>query len=225
MVNFLALLGWSLDDRTEFFTVEELIKQFSIEHISKSSAVFDMDKLKWMNGTYIRALDLDVLTDCLMPFLDRGLPPTSVERPLDKNYVRQIVPLIRERITTLEEAVSACEFFFVDNNFVYDIKMLLGRNLTKEKASQGLTSTLIVLTNVVEYKSELLEDELRALADALEVKVSDFFGLLRVALTGRTVSPPLFQVMEVLGRERCIRRIVAASHYVGESISLDKEGK
>ena len=144
MVNFLALLGWSLDDRTELFTGEELIHHFSIERISKTSAIFNLDKLKWMNGAYLRKLNTDELTVQLMPFLDRDLPP-SVKRPLSREYVKRIVPLIQERLMTLGEAVGTktplCGFFFVDE-LVYDASLLLGKKLAKEEAVRGLEAAL-----------------------------------------------------------------------------------
>jgi glutamyl-tRNA synthetase len=211
MMNFLALLGWSLDDHTELFSKEELIRQFSIERISKTSAIFNLDKLKWMNGVYIRKLSTDELTELLMPFLDRDLPQ-SVKRPLSREYVKQIVPLIQERLTTLEEAVGTktplCDFFFVDE-VVYNADLLLGKKLTKEDAVRGLEAALERL-QAPTFDAPSLEDTLRPLATELGLKTGDFFGLLRVAVTGRTATPPLFQTMASLGKERCLKRIEAA---------------
>jgi glutamyl-tRNA synthetase len=208
MINFLTLLGWSLDDRTELFTKEELIQNFSIERISKTSAIFNLDKLKWMNGVYIRKLTTEELADQLLPFLDRGLPP-SVKRPISGEYVNQIVPLIRERFTTLEEAAGLCMFFFADE-LVYNTDLLLGKKLTMEDAVKGLEAALERL-QALPFDARSLEDALRTLADRLGLKAGDFFSLLRVAVTGRTAAPPLFQTMEALGRERCLKRIKAAS--------------
>ena len=207
MMNFLALLGWSLDDRTELFTKEELIRHFSIERISKTSAIFNLDKLKWMNGVYIRNLSADELTDRLLPFLERDLPQ-SVKRPLSREYMEQIVPLIRERFTTLEEVAELCMFFFVDD-LVYNADLLLGKKLTKEDAVRGLEAALERLQDLT-FNAPSLEDALRPLATELGLKAGDFFGLLRVAVTGRTATPPLFQTMESLGKDRCLKRIETA---------------
>ena len=207
MMNFLALLGWSLDDRTELFTKEELIHHFSIERISKTSAIFNLDKLKWMNGVYIRKLSIDELTDQLMPFLDRDLPQ-SVKRPLSREHVKPIVPLIQERLITLEEAAELCMFFFVDD-LVYNADLLLGKKLTRENAVRGLEAALKRL-QAPTFDAPSLEDALRTLATELELKAGDFFGLLRVATTGRTAAPPLFQTMASLGKDRCLKRIEAA---------------
>jgi glutamyl-tRNA synthetase len=236
MMNFLALLGWSLDDHTEMFTVEELIRNFSIERIGKTSAIFNIDKLKWMNGVYIRDRNLlsdDELTDRLLPFLERDLPK-EVNRPISREYVKQIVPLIRDRLTTLGEAAQLCDFFFdklsktitpppakivlstsapnvviAKAELNYDTKDLLGKKLTKEDALRGLAAALEQL-QALTFDAQPLEDALRALATELGLKAGDFFGLLRVAVTGRTATPPLFQTMISLGKERCIERLEAA---------------
>jgi glutamyl-tRNA synthetase len=235
MMNFLALLGWSLDDHTELFTKEELIRHFSIERISKTSAIFNLDKLKWMNGVYIRKLSTDELTELLMPFLDRDLPQ-SVERPPSREYVKQIIPLIRERLTTLGEAETLCRFFFLEpvpqtislkdkgiesaeavpsptvtltSELVYDTTWLLGKKLTREDAIRGLEAAAARL-QALTFDAPSLEDTLRPLATELGLKTGDFFGLLRVATTGRTATPPLFQTMASLGKERCLKRIEAA---------------
>jgi glutamyl-tRNA synthetase len=208
MMNFLALLGWSLDDRTELFTKEELIQNFSIERISKTSAIFNLDKLKWMSGVYIRQLSTDELTDKLMPFLNRDLPQ-SVKRPLSREYVKQIVPLIQERLTTLGDAAELCGFFFIDE-LIYNSDLLLGKKLTKEDAVKGLEAASKRLQALPNFDAQSIEGVLRPLATELGLKTGDFFGVLRVATTGRTAAPPLFQTMAVLGKERCLRRIETA---------------
>jgi len=207
MMNFLALLGWSLDDRTELFTKEELVQNFSIERISKTSAVFNLDKLKWMSGVYIRKLTPEELTDQLLPFLERDLPQ-SVKRPISREYMKQIAPLMQERLMTFGEAAALCDFFFVEQP-VYRVELLLGKKLTKEDAVRGLEAALKRL-QAPTFDAPSLEETLRNLATELGLKTGDFFGLLRVAVTGRTAAPPLFQTMASLGRERCLKRIEAA---------------
>jgi glutamyl-tRNA synthetase len=228
MMNFLALLGWSLDDRTELFTKEELIQNFSIERISKTSAIFNLDKLKWMNGVYLRKLSIDELTEQLLPFLERDLPP-SVKRPISREYVKQLAPLIQERLTTLGEAAELSKFFFLKPEpqiispsgipsavafgtpdvLVYDTNLLLGKKLTKDDAVRGLEAALGRL-QALPFDAHSLEAGLRALASELGLKTSDFFSLLRVATTGRTAAPPLFQTMAALGKDRCLKRIETA---------------
>lgn len=207
MINFLALLGWSLDDRTELFTKEELIRHFSIERISKTAAIFNLDKLRWMNGVYIRKLSADELTDQLIPFLERDLP-NEINRPISREYVKQIAPLIQERLTTLGEAAKICDFFFIDE-LTYETSLLLGKKLNKEEAVRGLEAAWKRLQDLP-FDHQSIEETLRSLATELGLKTGDFFGLLRVATTGRTAAPPLFQTMLVLGKERCLKRIEAA---------------
>jgi len=207
MTNFLALLGWALDDRTELFSRDELIHHFSIERISKTSAIFNMDKLKWMSGVYVRKLSIDELTDLVVPFLERDLPP-SVKRPLSREFVKRIAPLIQERLMTLGEAAALCDFFFIEQP-VYKVELLLGKKLTKGDADRGLEVALERL-QALTFDAPLLEDTLRQLATEIGFKTGDFFSLLRVAITGRTAAPPLFQTMASLGKEKCLKRVEAA---------------
>jgi len=203
MVNFLALLGWSLDDKTELMSREDLVRNFSIERIAKTGAIFSQEKLAWMNGVYIRQLSVGDLVEQLMPFLERGLPK-EVERPLSRDYVCQIVPLIQERMRTLKEGVDFAEFFFVDE-MDYDTD-LLGKGLAKEVAMAALEAARGRL-EVTHFDALSLEGVLRPLAAELGLKTEQLFVLLRVATTGRSAAPPLFETLAVLGKERCLKRI------------------
>lgn len=205
IINFLALLGWALDDRTELFSREELIKQFSLDRISKTAAIFNQEKLNWMNGVYIRQLTPADLAERAMPVLEKELPP-SVKRPLDKKYLLKLIPLVQERARTLKEVPELAEFFYIDN-LVYDSKLLLGKHLTSEQARSYLDISVKKLTALPDFEPATLENLLRPLSEELGVKTGDFFGLLRTATTGRTAAPPLFQTMSVLGKERCLKRI------------------
>jgi len=208
MVNFLALLGWSLDDRTEVISREELIRSFSIERVGKTGAIFSLEKLGWMNGVYLRQLSIDELVEQAMPFLEAGLP-RRVKRPISRDYVRQIAPLIQERMRTLKEGAELADFFFLDE-LDYDADLLLERGMTRETAAKALAAGRERLEVLPTFDASSLEGILRPLAAELGLKTGQFFGLLRVATTGRTAAPPLFETMAVLGRERCLRRIDAA---------------
>ncbi len=208
MLNFLALLGWSLDETSELFKLEGLVEQFSLERISRTAAIFNRDKLDWMNGVYIRSLAVDDLTGRLLPFLEKDLPP-DVKRPLDTGYIREIVPLIRERITTLKDAAAYAGFFFVDN-LEYDSAMLIGKKTTAESALTALKGAEEKLSSLPNFSHDLLEVTLRSLADEMGIKTGQLFNLLRVATTARDAAPPLFETMAVLGKERCLKRIHAA---------------
>jgi len=208
MVNFLGLLGWSLDDRTEVLSRQELISNFSLERVSRTAAIFNRDKLNWMNGVYIRSLSLEDFTQRAFPFLESHLPP-EVKRPLSLEYIRQIMPLIQERARTLAEVADLAQFFFVDE-LDYAPSLLIGKNMTRESATKALEIGQQRLKQLEVFDAEFLEAVLRPLALELGLKTGQLFGTLRVAVTGRTAAPPLFQTMAVLGRERCLRRIEAA---------------
>jgi glutamyl-tRNA synthetase len=207
MFNFLTLLGWSLDDKTELLTKDEIVENFSLERISRTAAVFNKDKLEWMNGVYIRSLSPDELTRRAMPFLDEGLP-LDIKRPLDTGYIRGIMPLVQERARTLAEVPQLSDFFFTDE-LEYDAGLLLGK-VNKDEATRILKRSAAAMSDIINWDASSLEAVFRPLADELKLKTGVFFSLLRVAVTGKTATPPLFQTMDVLGRDRCLKRLKAA---------------
>ncbi|MFC1961950.1 glutamate--tRNA ligase [Chloroflexota bacterium] len=208
MVNFLALLGWALDDKTELFSGEQLVANFSLERVSRTAAVFNHEKLYWMNGVYLRSLEVEDFTRRALPFLEEGLPVRAA-RPLSVDYVRRMVPLIQERAKTLAEVPELTEFFFLDK-LEYAAGLLIGKKMDKAMALKALEVSLERLRPSSRFDEESLEGMLRPLAEELQMKAGQLFGTLRTALTGRTVSPPLFQTMVVLGKERSLERIGAA---------------
>ena len=208
LVNFLALLGWSLDDRTEILSREELVRHFSLERTSRTAAIFSHQKLDWMNGVYLRKLSLEEITQRAEPFLERDLLP-EVERPLSGSYIRQIMPLIQERARTLADIPALAEFFFIEA-IDYDTNLLLSNGLSHQAAVEALEKGREGLQAIGDFGAPSMEELLRPLAAELRLKTGELFGLLRVATTGRTAAPPLFQTMAVLGKERCLKRIEAA---------------
>jgi glutamyl-tRNA synthetase len=208
MINFLAFLGWSLDDRTELLSREELIKHFSLERVGKTAAIFNKDKLDWMNGVYLRKLSPGEFVQQALPFLDRDLPQ-SVERPLDRSYASQTLSLIQERAKTLAEIPELADFFFLDE-LQYDPGLLLGKKLDAEAAVRAVTIVSQQLQGMETWDPTALENILRPLAPELNLTTGELFGLLRVAVTGRTAAPPLFQTMAVLGKNKCLKRFEAA---------------
>ncbi len=207
MFNFLSLIGWSLDDKTEIMSQQELVDNFALERIGKTGAIFNRDKLDWMNGIYIRSLTQDDFTRRSLSFLEKGLP-LEIERPLHIDYVRQIIPLIQERVKKLLEVSELTQFFFVDED--YDAGLLVGKKMKRESAINALASGLKNLSRLDTFDTESLEAVLRPLADKLGLKTGQIFGTLRTAVTGRTATPPLFETMVVLGKDCCLRRIEAA---------------
>jgi glutamyl-tRNA synthetase len=187
---------------------QELVENFSLERIGKTGAIFNRDKLDWMNGVYIRNLSPEDFAQRALPFLDSGLP-SEVKRPLSTDYVKQIMPLIQERARTLAEVAGLTHFFFVDT-LDYDTNLLIGKNMSRESATKALEIAREKLAQLEVFDVESLEAMLRPLAVELGLKTGQLFGTLRVATTRRTAAPPLFQTMAVLGKERCLKRIGAA---------------
>jgi len=204
MINFLSLLGWSLDDKTEIMTCKEIIKNFTIERVSKTAAVFNLAKLEWMNGVYIRNLSPQEFGDRCIPFVRNALP----DEVIDEGYMQRIAPLVQERARVLSEVPALVDFFFSDK-LNYDSALLCGK-LSKGQATEILARTLQALEGISEWRAGDMEAGVRPLAEGLGLKAGPFFGVLRVAITGRTASPPLFETMEVLGRDRCMARLKAA---------------
>jgi glutamyl-tRNA synthetase len=208
MVNFLALLGWSLDDKTDIISIDTLIANFSLERVGKTGAVFNREKLEWMNGVYIRTLDSNRFARLALPFLEKGLPE-EVKRPLDFEYVTNIMPLVQERAKILAEIVELTTFFFVDD-LAYQPELLVVKKMDKLATIKALESSLQRIEALPDFSHQALEELLRPLAEELGIKAGQLFGTLWVAETGLTVSPPLFETMVVLGRHKCLQRIKAA---------------
>jgi glutamyl-tRNA synthetase len=210
MFNFLGLLGWSLDDHTVLISREQFVEHFALERLVKNPAVFDLDKLTWMNGVYLRDLPEERLATLISERLERDLAP-SVPRPLDAATVRALVPLVRERIKRLDEVAPMVEGFFAEE-LPFAASELLGKKFAGNApgAAEALRQAKARLEALPSWDHDALEQAMRSLAEEREMKAGDLFMLLRVALTGRPVSPPLFESMEVLGRERCLRRLDGA---------------
>jgi glutamyl-tRNA synthetase len=216
MFNFLGLLGWSLDDHTEIISRELFIQHFSLERIVKNPAVFDLDKLTWMNGVYMRDLAPERLAELVRGRLERDLP-ADVPRPLDEAYVLRMVPLIRERVKRLDDLKRFAEFFFLGDDLNYEVSDLLGKAFAgrPQEAATALGAARERLVSIASWDEESLEGALRPLADELSLKAGDLFMLVRVAVTGGPVSPPLFQSMAILGREHCLARVDRAIDKLG----------
>lgn len=205
LLNFLSLLGWSARDDTELMSVADLVDRFTLDAVNESPAVFDPEKLQWMNGVYIRSMPADDLAARLLPVLEAGLPE-SVERPLDPAYVRRLTPLIQERLKLLTEAPDLLEFFYVEPA-VPGPDELIQKRMDADSTAAALGAALDRVETFEPFEPEPLETEFRALAERLSLKPGQLFGTLRVALTNRRVAPPLFDTMAALGRDRCVQRI------------------
>jgi glutamyl-tRNA synthetase len=193
LVNFLALLGWSYDDRTEIMSIPELVERFTLERVGASPAVFDFQKLEHFNGVYLRALPPDDYASRLIGYLrDQGYD-------WDEQLVRATVPLVREKIAKLSEYPEFTGFFFREVD--PDPALLDGRVL--EEAEQALAA-------VEPFTTEEIEQALRALSEELGLKPREAFQPIRVAVTGSKVSPGLFESIELLGRDATLERLKRA---------------
>jgi glutamyl-tRNA synthetase len=188
-VNFMALLGWSYDDRTEIMSRDELVERFTLERVGKSAGTFDYEKLKHMNGIYLRALPADEYADRLVAYLrEEGFD-------WDEGLVRRAAPLVQEKIPTLGEFPAFAGFLFapVEPGPVED--------------GAVLPAAAEALAEVEPFEAGAIEVALRSLAERLQLKPRDAFRPIRVAVTGSNVSPGLFQSIELLGREETLARL------------------
>jgi glutamyl-tRNA synthetase len=207
MVNYLALLGWSPGEDREEFTLVELARDFTLERVNRNPARFDMKKLEAINGDKIRALPPDEFARRITPFLQRaglvGHPPTEAEqRAVDGG-----APLVQERVSRLTDAVDMLGFLLVDDRHFSVDSEAAGRSLTPE-AVPTLEAAVAALDRLASWSAQEVEAALRAaLVDGLGLRPKHAFGPVRVAVTGRRVSPPLFESIELLGRERTLARL------------------
>ena len=211
MINYLALLGWSFDDKTEIMSRAELIERFSLERVNASPAVWNYEKLDHLNGCYIRLLPADELARRLRPFLEAAGYRVDMEKLL------AVVPLIRQRITTLGDAVAVADFFFVDELPPYDLADLIPQKGDAQLALTILGRARQVLV-MADFHHEPLDAALRAEAEAMGLKPGNMFQPIRVAACGRKAAPPLFETLEVLGRETCLKRIDRAIRKLSEGV-------
>ena len=209
LLNFMALLGWSLDGETEVMDVDAIRAHFTLERVGKPAAIFDRDKLQWMNGVYIRQLDAAGLADRILPFLESAYPDELL--PIDREYLLRIAPLFRERLKTLADAPEQLAYFFADLP-EYDAGMLIQRGMDAAGTQAAIVRAATELAAVPAdaFDDENLEALLRATGQELGLNGRQFFGALRTAISGRTATPPLFEMMAVMGPERVQRRLAAA---------------
>lgn len=210
MVNFLALLGWSLDDKTEIISREDLVRHFSLERVGRSPSIFDQDKLSWMNGMYLRQMPEGDLAQRLSEAVNGYLKdhPTSVHVEPTSESLLALVPLLQERLKTLapDEVWELCEPFLVETP-EYDRSQLVQKGMDTEGTRTALRAVSDAIGAVTPFDAETLEGVLRPLAEELQLRTRELFGTIRVAVTGRTAAPPLFDTLAVLGRERVLSRL------------------
>ncbi|HEU0026379.1 MAG TPA: glutamate--tRNA ligase [Ktedonobacterales bacterium] len=210
LFNYMALLGWSYDDKENVLSRDQIIAAFTLDRVGVAPARYDEGRLLWFNGYYIRQLSADDLLERALPFLERqeaaGGLPDSVARPVDRDYARRVLALEQERMKTLAEAPGMTSFFFV-NTLEYPAQTLIAKHMDAATTLDGLRRSLTVLESLDGWVAADMEARMRDLVTELGLKPVQLFTSLRVAVTGRTVSPPLFETMEALGREVSLARL------------------
>lgn len=207
MFNYLVLLGWSYSGDEELFTPEQAIERFELQDIHKSGARWDPEKLDWMNGHYIRALEPEDLAQRIRPFLaEAGFVPE------DDAILVSIAHLVQERLTTLSEAPDWVTWLWREVEPAAED--LISAKLGAEGSAAALAAARDVLADVDEWSVEAIEAALRGLADTLGVKAGPLFGPIRVAVTGGTVTPPLFETLGLMARDVVVERLRRAHDIV-----------
>jgi nondiscriminating glutamyl-tRNA synthetase len=215
LVNYLALLGWATGTEEEVLSLSEIVERFDIADVHKGGAVFDRERLEWLNGQWIRRLTADDLIDRLRPFIEADLVAGRITRMPSDDEVRALLPVIQERLPTLGAIGDLVGFLWVDEVDL-DPAMLVPKRWDAATARDGLAAARAVIADVgeVTFEADELEPPLRALAEVRGWKAGDLFMAIRVAVTGRTATPPLFDTLVALGRDQVLARLDRALEVV-----------
>jgi glutamyl-tRNA synthetase len=207
MLNYLALLGWAIADDRDVFTMEEMVAAFDISRVSGNPARFDLRKAEAINAAHVRALPAKTFVERLLPYLQSGgLLPDEISAD-QLTLVRAVAPLVQERVAVLSEAVGMLSFLFVDEESFAPEPDSAAKALGPD-AEPVLRAAIEALRQVADWTAAGIEQALKAaLVDGLGLKPRKAFAPVRVAVTGRTVSPPLYESMELLGRDRALDRL------------------
>jgi glutamyl-tRNA synthetase len=203
VVNWIALMGASFDEKQDVFSLPELVERFSLNHLTPAPAAVNFTKADHFNGVHLRRLPLDELARRMLPFFTKaGLSP-------DESLLRRIAPLIQERVVTLDDGVEMAGFFF-RKQVVPEASDLVGKDMTPAASAEAVHAAIEIIAEHPDLADPALEAKLRHLADRIVLKPGQLFGILRAAVTGQTVSPPLFGSMAIIGRETVLARLAAA---------------
>jgi len=207
-VNYLALLGWSTGTEEEVLSLPELIDRFDLASVNKAGSIFDRERLEWLNGQWIRRLSPDDLIDRLRPFLEAEVAAGHIEWLPSDGELRALLPVVQERLPTLAAVGDLIGFLFV-KDLEPDPALMIPKRWDAAKAASALRAARRTIAEVgrVSWEADEIEPPLRRLVEEAGWKVGDLFMAIRVAITGRAVSPPLFDTMVALGYERTLARI------------------
>jgi glutamyl-tRNA synthetase len=212
VINWVALMGWSYDDRTELFTLSDLVEKFNLAHLNPAPAAINFTKLDYFNGMHIRRLKRDDLAHRVIPYLENAGYPVDFEKLI------HAIPVIQERLVTLDDVIPVAGFLFRE-----EVKPvpdeLIGNEMNATESANVARRAYQILDSLPNINKELAEPPLRNLVDELGLSPGQVFGILRVAVTGQKVSPPLFDCMEIIGKEKVLERI---RHAIEDLETMDR---
>lgn len=210
ILNFVALLGWNpgQGSEKEIFSMDELIEKFDINKVNKSGAVFNVEKLDWMNGLYIRKMNLDDLTKKCLPHLEKWFEENKIENKRATDHIKKIVQIEQERLKKLSDITQNIKFFFCDD-LKYDSKKIVWKKSNPKDTKKNLELSLELMNNISkqEFTKENLEQKFKELIEKEKIGAGDILWPLRYALTAEEKSPSPFEVAWTLGKDKSIERI------------------
>jgi glutamyl-tRNA synthetase len=211
-VNYLAYLGWSPGTEEDLLSLDEIVARFDLDAVQKGGAIFDRVRMEWLNGQWIRRLADDDLVDRLAPFLEADWAAGRIDRNPTRDEIAAILPLVRERLPVLGAIGDVVGFLFSDGVDL-DPVLLVPKRWERGTARAGLAAATraVDALGAAGFTAESLEVALRGVAEANGWKTGDLFMAIRVALTGKTATPPLLESMVALGRERTLERLDRAA--------------
>jgi glutamyl-tRNA synthetase len=208
LVNYLALLGWATGTEEEVLSIDEIAERFELTDVHKGGAVFDRERLEWLNGQWIRRLEPDDLVDRLRPFVEAELAAGRIDWMPSDEEITALLPIISERLPTLGAVGDLVGFLWVHEIAIEPVQ-LVPKRWDVATTREGLAAARAVIAEAggISYEADELEPPLRALAEARGWKAGDLFMAIRVAVTGRTATPPLFDTLVALGHARALERL------------------
>ncbi len=200
VLNWAALMGWGAGEVEDVLTLDQMIEKFDINRLNPSPAAINFSKLDYFNGEHIRRMAIDDLAARIKPYL------TKAGLPVDDDMLLKIIPLIRERLVTLDDCLPFAAWFFRDNVEVNPVE-LIAKKLTAAESAEIVRKSYALLKDLPEFTHAVIETPMRMLVDELGLSPNQVFGVLRVAITGQMVSPPLFESMEIIGKQKVLERL------------------